>query len=264
MPWAGRYRGGVARILLTPKWIGLTLLAVVLIGAFSWLGNWQWGKSRAEPVVDPKNPVAEDGRLLLSLTMPGRPVPDDAVGAAVSAQGTYDAAGQLLVPGRVSGGVEGSWVLTPLVLSEGTAVPVVRGWVPGDPAATDVPVPTGRVSVSGWLEQPEPDALRPSGDLRDDQIGIVSSAELLSRWTYDLYQGYVVLDTQKPAGDLTPVLPASAQPPPAGIHWQNWGYAWQWWIFACFVVFFWVRMLREDLKDQAAEQTAAKAMEEVG
>lgn len=254
----------MARVLLTPKWIGLTLLGVVLISAFLWLGDWQWGKSRVEPVVDAADPVASDARLLLSLTMPGRPVPDDVVGAPVSAQGTYDPAGQLLVPGRMSGGVTGSWVLTPLVLSEGTAVPVVRGWVAGTPAAADVPVPSGRVTVTGWLEQPEPDALRPSEPVGDDQIGIVSSAELLSRWSYDLYQGYVVLDEQQPASDLTSVVPPSAQPPEAGIHWQNWGYAWQWWIFAGFVVFFWVRMLREDLKDRAAEQEAARTMEEVG
>jgi cytochrome oxidase assembly protein ShyY1 len=254
----------VARILLTPKWIGLTLLGVVLIGVFSWLGSWQWDRSRVEPVVDAANPVASDPRLLVSVYAPDQPVPPDVVGAPVTARGTYDAAEQLLVPGRSSDGVAGSWVLTPLVLSDDTAMPVVRGWVAGDPPAADVPVPSGTVRVTGWLESPEPDALRPadSQSLRDDQIGIVSSAELLSRWPYRLYQGYVVLDQQEPASDLATVTPPAAQPPPTGINWQNWGYAWQWWIFAAFVVFFWARMLREDVKDAALEDSPA-AMEEV-
>jgi cytochrome oxidase assembly protein ShyY1 len=144
-------------------------------------------------------------------------------------------------------------------------MPVVRGWVPGTPASADVPPPTGTVRVVGWLEDPESDALRPTGSapLLDDQIGIVSSAELLSRWPYDLYQGFVVLDRQEPASELTTVVPPQALPPPTGIRWLNFGYAFQWWIFACFVVFFWVRMMREDLKDESAAADGTAELEEV-
>lgn len=255
----------MARILLTPKWVGLTVVGVVLVVTFGWLGGWQWDRSKVEPVVDRGEPVATDPRLLVSVYATDQPVPPDAVGAAVTVRGTYDAASQLLVPGREVDGVAGSWVVTPLVLADDTAIPVVRGWVPDDPAADEVDVPVGRVRVTGWLEVPESDALRPQGTtaLRDDQIGIVSSAELLSRWPYGLYQGYLVLDSQEPVSDLTPVEPPQLQPPATGIRWQNWGYAWQWWIFAAFVVFFWVRMLREDLKDAAAAQEQQPALEEV-
>lgn len=255
----------MARILLTPKWLGLTVVGVVLIATFGWLGSWQWDRSKVEPVVDRGEPVASDPRLLVSVFAPDQPVPPDAVGAAVTVRGTYDADSQLLVPGRPVGGVGGSWVVTPLVLSDDTAIPVVRGWVPADPPAAEVDVPAGTVRVTGWLEAPESDALRPADpqSLRDDQIGIVSSAELLSRWPYGLYQGYLVLDRQEPASELTTVVPPQVQPPAAGIRWQNWGYAWQWWIFAAFVVFFWVRMLREDLKDVAASQAGERALEEV-
>jgi len=254
----------MARLLRTPKWVVMTLLAVMLIVVFGRLGAWQWDRSKVEPVVDAANPVASEPRLLLAVYSPGRSVPPDAVGAPVSARGTYDAEQQLIVPGRRSGGVAGSWVLTPLLLPDGTAIPVVRGWVPGTPDPLDVLPPPGMVRVVGWLEVPESDALRPtgSGALADDQIGIVSSAELLSRWPYDLYQGFIVLDRQEPAGDLTPVVPPTAQPPPAGIRWQNFGYAFQWWIFAGFVVFFWARMLREDARDEAAAGDPA-VLEEV-
>ncbi|HUW17119.1 MAG TPA: SURF1 family protein [Actinomycetes bacterium] len=255
----------MARLLRTPKWLGMTLFAIVLIGVFVQLGAWQWDRSKVEPVVDSANPVASDPRLLLALYSPGRSVPPEAVGAPVVARGSYDFEQQLIVPGRRSGGVAGSWVLTPLLLPDGTAIPVVRGWVPGVPDSVDVPPPDGTVRVVGWLELPESDALRPTGvaSLADDQIGIVSSAELLSRWPYDIYQGFVVLDRQEPPGDLTPVVPPAAQPPPAGIRWQNFGYAFQWWIFAAFVVFFWVRMLREDVKDDAAAAGDPAQLEEV-
>jgi len=253
----------MARLLRTPKWVGMTLLAVVLIVVFARLGAWQWDRSKVEPVVDPANPVASEPRLLLAVYAPGRSVPPEAVGAPVATRGTYDAEQQLIVPGRQSGGVAGSWVLTPLLLPDGTAIPVVRGWVAGVPDSLDVPPPEGMVRVVGWLEVPESDALRPVGSLADDQIGIVSSAELLSRWPYELYQGFVVLDRQEPASDLTPAVPPTAQPPPAGIRWQNFGYAFQWWIFAGFVVFFWVRMLREDSKDAAAAADDAALLEEV-
>jgi cytochrome oxidase assembly protein ShyY1 len=243
----------------------MTLLGIALILVFVRLGAWQWDRSKVEPVVDASNPVASEPRLLLAVYSAGRSVPPDAVGAPVTVRGSYDAAQQLIVPGRRSDGVAGSWVLTPLLLPDGTAMPVVRGWVPGAPASTDVPPPPGTVRIVGWLELPESDALRPTGSaaLAADQIGIVSSAELLSRWPYDLYQGFVVLDRQEPSSELTPVVPPTAQPPPSGIRWLNFGYAFQWWIFAGFVVFFWVRMMREDLKDESVAGAGTAELEEV-
>ncbi|MDH4159296.1 MAG: SURF1 family protein, partial [Actinomycetota bacterium] len=70
----------MARLLRTPKWVGMTLLAVVLIVVFARLGAWQWDRSKVEPVVDPANPVASEPRLLLAVYAPGRSVPPEAVG----------------------------------------------------------------------------------------------------------------------------------------------------------------------------------------
>src|SRR3989442_2925956 len=67
-------------------------------------------------------------------------------GRDIAVTGTYDAAHQFLVPGRVLDGGQGFYVLTPLRTSGG-AVPVVRGWLPGDASTgRDVPTaPGGRV-----------------------------------------------------------------------------------------------------------------------
>lgn len=242
------------RLLVTPKWVALTVVLLVAIGGFGWLGSWQWSRvhqqAAPESVVQQGQPVE-----LESLYAPGEPVPDGAVGRPVSLTGEYDAANQLLVPNRVNAGRSGLWVLTPLVLSGGAVVPVVRGWV-AQPAPDDgsLSPPGGSVDVTGWLTGPESDGLRAQAPdvLPDGQIAIVSSAELISLWEGELYQGFVLLEGQQPASDLATVDPP-ALATVEGLSWQSLAYAVQWWLFAAFAIFFWWRMLQSDLAERAGD-----------
>ena len=72
---------------------------------------------------------------------------------AVTATGAYMPAAEVRIANRSSGGQPGSWLATPLVLADGRAVVVVRGWVPRralaglDERRTDAP--PGVVTVEG-------------------------------------------------------------------------------------------------------------------
>jgi hypothetical protein len=49
--------------------------------------------------------------------------------------------------------------------------------------------------------------------------------------------------------------PGTAVP---GFFWQHAGYVGLWWLFAVFVVAFWVRLLRDELRDDAAPLVGAE------
>ncbi|GII75280.1 SURF1-like protein [Sphaerisporangium rufum] len=240
------------RTLFSPRLLGMHLLAIGVLVAFTILGRWQLGvfqeSGRPHAATDPA-PVA-----ITSLAAPGERVPPRAANHRVTAQGTFDTARQLLVADRApdveAGGGSGTgyWLLTPLRLADGTLVPVVRGWVPapGDPAAA---APSGPVTVSGRWQPSEPsDFARPrAAPLPAGQLATVSTAELINVWPgARVRDGFVVTGAPVPGG-----VRAVAAPPPTvagSFSWRNLAYAAQWWIFAGFAVFIWFHYVRDAVR----------------
>jgi cytochrome oxidase assembly protein ShyY1 len=144
-------------------------------------------------------------------------------------------------------------VLVPLRQADGSAVPVVRGWVasPTDPAAAPV---DGEVELIGLLQPSEPPAQRAPGEtggVSADQVDRVSVTELVNVWPYPLITGFVVQQEQTPAtGPVPEPLPAPTSE--TGPDLQNLSYAVQWWFFAAFGLFFWWRLVRDDHRGDLA------------
>jgi len=224
-------------MLTTRKWIALTILLVALILAFGVLSGWQWQRAQRDRIQ--AAPVAASQVLT-----PGAPLAASAYGTRVAASGRYDAAHQTLV----QHGNGTYWVVTPLRTTSGEAVPVARATVTslGDPAVADVT--PGTVVVVGVAQPFEGDPGTAS-TLPAGQADRLTAAGLAL--PYAVVGGWVALESQQPA----PVVAATAVQPPisagstASIRLQNASYAVQWLLFAGFVVFFWWRMLRDDLRD---------------
>ncbi|MFF4650397.1 SURF1 family protein [Streptomyces sp. NPDC001380] len=238
------------RFLLTPRWIGATLLAVTAVTACLWLGTWQLGRFEAR--VESHHggrPAAGAAAAPLAQVLGTPPaVRTDTVGRAVTATGSYDPAHQLLVPHRTVEGREGYYVLTPLRTGDGRAVAVVRGWHAGDPPAAGPPAPAGRVTVTGRLQAAEGTGTSGAvaGGLPPGQLGTISPATLVNVLPYGVYDGWVAADAA-PAG-LTAV--PTVQPEGGdGLTlraFQNLGYTLEWFVFAGFVVFMWFRLVRRE------------------
>jgi cytochrome oxidase assembly protein ShyY1 len=205
--------------------------------------------------------AAAEAPVPLAKLLPGprAQVPDGASGRAVSATGRYDTAHQLLVPDRTLDGHNGYYVLTPLrVAANGAALPVVRGWLPGDASdaarAGAVPAaPAGEVTVTGALQYPETtgtDGVQSSGALPTGQLGMISAASLVNVLPYPVYSGWIT--ASDPAAPLKAVPPAAA--PNSGLDikaFQNLGYTGEWFVFAGFVIFMWFRLARREAEMRA-------------
>ncbi len=249
--------GGVWQTARRPRW--LALLAVVLLAAVGMarLGQWQLARAREQSAQAQRQRQAHPPRPLLDVLRARQPFTNGDADQPVVAQGRWDGARQVLVTQRPVGGVPGYWVLTPLLLDDGSAVAVVRGWVAEPPAPAAVPSPPGRVQIAGVLQPGEPAVDRSPGQtsgLPAGQIDRVDLTELIQRWPYPLLTGYVVMTGQSPRGSpglgtVPVVLPGP------GLAWRNLSYAVQWWVFAAFGLFLWWRLVRDDHLDRLGRRT---------
>jgi cytochrome oxidase assembly protein ShyY1 len=152
----------------------------------------------------------------------------------VTASGRYARGEDVLVRNRSLDGQSGSWVVTPLVLEDGSAVIVSRGWVPvtGEQSLPDeAAAPTGPVEVTGQV-QPTQERGRfgpvDPAEGRLERISRVDVARLGDQVDPALYPVWIQLAEQAPAsGDLpAPVPPADRGDGP------HLGYAVQWFVFS--------------------------------
>ncbi|MFC4146899.1 SURF1 family protein [Micromonospora mangrovi] len=232
------------RFLLTPRWLGWLALTLVAAAVMVFLGNWQLDRYRGRTAINDRidagatmAPAPLRDAMPAPTGGPGTagPAPaDDLTWTRVTVTGRYDPANLVLVRGRTVDNTVGFEVLTPLVLTDGTAVLVDRGWIPPAPGAgattqPQVPAaPGGEVTVTGRVVSSESGGGgvdRRDGKLETRRIGIPRLAKQLP---YAVHGGYVLLDQQTPAAD------PAFQAVPIGHtnNWQNFGYVVQWWLFA--------------------------------
>ncbi|UJB43151.1 SURF1 family protein [Streptomyces sp. A1-5] len=255
------------RFLLTPRWWGINVFAVLAIPFCIFMGSWQLSRfdARVASHHQQENRTADAAaaapRPLQSLL----PVDQVTSGRQASARGRFDATHQLLVPGRTlqgkNGDQQGFYVLTLLRTDGGKALPVVRGWLPGDANATadtaKVPAPpTGEVTVVGALQASENEGtagVRAGGGLPKGQLGMISAASLVNIVPYGVYDAWITL-TDPPA-PLRAVPPAAVEGTGLDMKaFQNLGYTGEWFVFAGFVLFMWFRLVRREA--EAAKDAA--------
>lgn len=250
-------------VLLRPVALGAHLLALLLIGLAVALGFWQmgsWQEQRDEGTVD----RAEQAPVPLAEALgPDDPFPQDAVSLPVTVSGTWLPESTLYVENRDSGGRTGYWVMTPLAVTDdpaeaqtAPALLVVRGWTP---TITPRPaVPQGEATITAWLRPPEGKAGVVDNDRSDDVIPQVRLGDAIQHVDQDLYGGFAVVDSDADstnAGNegLDPVGVEEVPEVSATTGWRNLLYGVEWWIFAGFAAFIWLRWCRDEVLRTRAE-----------
>jgi cytochrome oxidase assembly protein ShyY1 len=109
--------------LLRPRWIAGHLLVLVLTVSFVALGFWQLARNHH------KQSLVREARAEYSAPAPDITSATLQPGARAQASGTYDTTRVVLLRNQVHDGKDGDDVLSALVLADGSAVIVDRGWV---------------------------------------------------------------------------------------------------------------------------------------
>ncbi|MFI5496921.1 SURF1 family protein [Actinoplanes sp. NPDC051859] len=226
------------RFLLTPRWLVAAVLTIAASAGMVFLGNWQMHRYQERTAINERidaadaTPPAPVTSVLVKPTAVGtlgQQPGDDQAWTMVTATGTYDATHEVQARGRSNSGRVGFEILTPLVLSDGTAILVDRGWVPssnGDAVSPPVstPPPSGPVTITGriHLSESRPAAItHQDGRIDTRRIALPKLAE---KFPYPVYGAYVLLSDPTAGYSPIPVNHEDA--------WQNGGYAVQWWTFA--------------------------------
>lgn len=242
------------RFVLAPRWLVLTLAGLVVMVVCVLLSQWQWGRAVERAAA---NEVIETSTEAVPVdeTLPaGTALDDDNRWTLVEAHGVYDTEHEIVLRAQTNNSLNGFEIVTPLILSDGSALLVDRGFVASESTGhvPDYPAaPTGEVTVTGRVYEyeessggvTETDGHLESRRLSDDMLGAYFDYELRSAWIADI----------EPAEGLT------ALETPSFKDWQNYSYAVQWALFAAMVPVGWFALARRERKEMdeaAATETA--------
>ncbi|HEX9712162.1 MAG TPA: SURF1 family protein [Actinomycetota bacterium] len=222
------------RTLLRPRWLLAHLVILALAVTCVSLGFWQlrrlderrtYNRTLTEHATLPVLPVEQ---LLADVP------PADAAYRRVTARGAFDAANEIILLSRSRNSVAGNHVVTPLVLGDGSAVLVDRGWVPfqhDTPPVAEAAPPDGEVLVRGTLfpsqtrgrfgPQEEPGPLH--------SVFRIDTGRLAPQMPYPIVPVWLLLEQQQPTQRGGLPLSVELPRPDAGPHLF---YAIQWFLFA--------------------------------
>ena len=260
-------------VLLRPVALGAHLAGIVCVGLAVVLGVWQLGSWQAHRDAAAAEHVERPPVPLDEVMGADDPFMSDDVGRSVTVAGTWLPDSTVYVSERERHGDEGWWVITPLAVTGGdagvdpTTAPallVVRGWTASIEPRPETP--SGTAEVTAWLQPPEGAAGLVDDDRSDDVIPQVRMADAVQHVDQDLYGAYAVVqhdlvgNAAAAAADvLEPVDLDQVPEVSATTGWRNLLYGVEWWIFAGFAAFIWLRWCRDQLHPEELDGAADEA-----
>ncbi len=249
-----------------PLWILSHVLVLLAVVAMIRLAFWQMDRWHEEQgsLDQIEAGLVADPVPLQDLALPASP---DAVDESlrylrVTATGTWDTDDEVVIRNRSQQGQPGGWLLTPLVQDDGTAVAVVRGWVPLDVANRGRPFseaapPPGEATVVGVVGLTQPGGgIGPvdpeQGEL--DSLARVDIDRFAQQLDVPLDPLWLTLESSEPPqiSDATGqqgstpgtsvLVPVEIELPSPS---QNFSYMIQWWCFAAIAAVGYVLILRK-------------------
>lgn len=237
------------RTAITPRWLGFAVLAIIFMIGCVVLGRWQW--DRTQDIIQAEQAAQSAPRPVEELAEPGGSLANELIGQPVLAEGNYESAGQVMVLHRSFSDRPGVWVVTPLRLTDGSLIAVLRGWLPDASAPGAIP-PSGGVVATGVVQPDEGFYSEARPD--PGTLVAISSVELRKLWGPETRPGYVTLQTQQPTFEPAPTpVPPTVVTDNVAFPIQNLFYAIQWLIFAAFAIVVYGRWLWRDAQEMSAK-----------
>lgn len=251
------------RFLLSPRWIGLTLACILIIPAFQALAEWQWRRldQRHEYNQVIQSQISKDPITISQLVLRDSDplvLADEATWRTVELTGTWIAQSQVLVRKQSLESNTGLWVVTPLLLSDGTIAMVNRGWTPAANSAKESPVieqlPTGVIEVLGRIRATTPRTKSAPTDLPTGQVDRIIPLEIYAS-DLTVSNSYVEMTASRPQSRSAEIRELPAPQVTEGNHRS---YAIQWSFFEFLTVIGWVVLVRNEVIEQRKKNQDSK------
>jgi surfeit locus 1 family protein len=232
------------RAMFTRKWILASLLVLAGTALCARLGIWQLDRLAQRRAFNEHYLVTSVSTPLMLTATPKENLLDMEY-RMVTVTGTYDPVNQVVLRNQFHDNQPGYFLLTPLLLSDGSAVMIERGWIPaiGNAAPSDWHQydQTGAVTITGILRlgqsQPEvggsPDPPLAAGQTHLDFWNMVNTERIAKQVPYPLLPIFIQPEPEpapsSPPYPYQPVIEISEGP--------HMGYALQWFTFAAMLFF---------------------------
>ncbi|TDD55289.1 SURF1 family protein [Kribbella antibiotica] len=242
------------------RWLGAALTILVLATVCVQLGRWQLHRLHDREV--------RNGVTTSNLAAPPAPI-DEIVGQqgivgdqhawrTAVVTGRFDASKQIVLRYRNVNDRPGFEIITPLVLPNGKAILIDRGFLArqgAELAPGKVPaVPGGEVTITGRLQRSERGGKTSGGTPDNGTARLINGPEYAKALGLDLYDGYLTVDSQNPAND-----PAFGKfPGPEIDNGPHFFYALQWFLFAILAVGGLIYFTRRPATDAAGKVVAER------
>jgi cytochrome oxidase assembly protein ShyY1 len=220
------------------RWIVAALGVLVLAAVCVQLGRWQFHRldeRKARNEVTRTNLAAAPAPIDQILGAPGV-VGDQHAWRTAVVKGRYDASKQVILKYRNVEDKPGFEIVTPLILADGKAVLVDRGFLARQSSELmplHVPaVPTGDVTVTGRLQRSERGGHTNGGTPDDGTARLINGPDYAKVLGLNLYDGYLTVDKQEPANDAA----FAGFPGPEIDDGPHFFYALQWFFFALLAI----------------------------
>jgi surfeit locus 1 family protein len=244
--------------MFSRQWILTTLLALAGGALCVRLGIWQLDRLAQRRAF---NAHVEAMWAAAPLTLTGQPVLDLTTMEfrTVTISGTYDFENQIALRNQYYQSQPGYHLITPLLLDDGSALLVDRGWIPADgndsPTAWRKYDQPGQVTLQGQIRLGQikpifggvPDPTLIPGQIRLEFWNSVNLERIARQSPYPLLDVFVQPDVDPV--DITP--PIAYQPEFELSEGPHMGYAVQWFIFAGLLVFGYPFYLRKQISKRS-------------
>lgn len=226
------------RFLLSRRWAGFAVFVLILAYGTWWLGQWQFDRledRKASNQIVRVNEHAEPAPVS-DVLAPGQKVAEKDEWRRVTATGTYAVDDTIIWRYRTPDDAKGVDIVVPLVLADGNAVLIDRGWVQTETQEKfdEIPAPpSGEVTITGWVradgtgdstDVAQVDGYRATRALSSTQVAKVVDEPLLTGWLH--------LDTESPE-PATQLRQADLPELDNGPHFF---YGLQWWFFGVLAI----------------------------
>lgn len=251
------------RFLLSPRWVALTLVCIFVIPAFQALAEWQWRRLDQRHVYNQaiQAQISKDPIAISELVLAGYDplvLSDEATWRTVELTGTWIAQSQVLVRKQSLESNTGLWVVTPLLLADGTIAMVNRGWTPAANSAIESPVieqlPTGVIEVLGRVRAITPRTKSAPTDLPAGQVDRIIPLEIYAS-DLTISDSYVEMTASRPESRTAEIRELSAPEVTEGNHRS---YAIQWTFFEFLTVVGWLVLVRNEVIERRKKVSLAK------
>jgi cytochrome oxidase assembly protein ShyY1 len=246
------------RFLLSRRWAGFTVFVLILAYGTWWLGQWQFDRledRKASNQIVRTNEHAEPAPVS-DVLAPGQKVAEKDEWRRVTATGTYAVEDTIIWRYRTPDDAKGVDIVVPLVLADGSAVLVDRGWLQTESQDEfeDLPAPpSGEVTITGWVradgtgdstEVAQVDGYHATRALSSNQIAKVVDEPLLTGWLH--------LDTESP-DPATQLRQADLPELDNGPHFF---YGLQWWFFGILAIAGFFYLMYDERRTQRQDAPA--------